>query len=479
MRRSFSSFSSRCIAVGLLAAAVGCTGVSPDERLSRAREAHQAGDLSAAIVDLKVVLQSAPDNVEARLLLGDATMRVGDVATAEKEFARAVELLDADDERAYQARLGLAMAQSSLQQFEAAQASTALLLEARPDDLFARMLAVQSAYALGEDDTARAHLELVLDSRPDDPLAKMLLGLVSVRQGRNDEGERLLEETLALRPDDNSVRLTLARVKALLGKPVESLRTLTPVLESAPDDPVIVQLFESIDFRDDDIADRAVAFADELAAASPDSFVPSLIQARASFVRRDFDTAADFYDLSASMGAGRFAVLGSFLANRARGDSAASLAKLEGWLEANPDDVVVRNILATMHLGGGEQVAAAEQYERMLEQGGRDPAVLNNLAWLYGELGDSRAVGLAREAHRIAPQNGAITDTLGWLLVQQGDHTEGILLLRQAVAQAPQVPAIRQHLATALSEAGQEAEAARVLAEIVPVPGTDVPNPAE
>ncbi|HSN70171.1 MAG TPA: tetratricopeptide repeat protein, partial [Steroidobacteraceae bacterium] len=67
----------------------------------------------------------------------------------------------------------------------------------------------------------------------------------------------------------------------------------------------------------------------------------------------------------------------------------------------------------------------------------------------------------------LAPENGAITDTLAWILVEKGDLRRGIDLLRKAADQAPNVPDIRYHLAAALARDGRAAEARSILAELL------------
>src|SRR6056297_728192 len=81
------------ILFSFLLLAAGC-GLAMDhgERLQRAGQAYEAGEFRAAVIDTKRILQDEPDNREARLLLGRASLRSGDPATAEVELRRAIEL---------------------------------------------------------------------------------------------------------------------------------------------------------------------------------------------------------------------------------------------------------------------------------------------------------------------------------------------------------------------------------------------------
>jgi Tfp pilus assembly protein PilF len=136
-------------------------------------------------------------------------------------------------------------------------------------------------------------------------------------------------------------------------------------------------------------------------------------------------------------------------------------------------------MLAAAYTEQGENDRARDLYEKLIGTAETDsPVILNNLAWLYGEINDPRAIETARQAHQQAPDNGAITDTLGWLLVQAGQHEEGIQMLRLAVQQIPESEEIRYHLATALAAVGQQDEAQRMIERILggggPEPGAIV-----
>jgi tetratricopeptide (TPR) repeat protein len=127
--------------------------------------------------------------------------------------------------------------------------------------------------------------------------------------------------------------------------------------------------------------------------------------------------------------------------------------------------VGVNFALGSIALDAGDQARAAARYESVLAVQPRHPAALNNLAWLYSEKGDPRALDLAQRAYDIAPNNPSIADTLGWLHVQRGAAATGLPLLDQAARGAPQQAEIRYHYAVALAETGDRARAADVLAE--------------
>ena len=133
--------------------------------------------------------------------------------------------------------------------------------------------------------------------------------------------------------------------------------------------------------------------------------------------------------------------------------------RLRNWLAEHPDDLQVRLVHASQLQQRGAAGDAIEQYEALLDQRGRNPVVLNNLAWLYFEKGDERALGFAKEAHDLAPDTPEILDTYGWILAGRGQREQGYELLTKASELAPKNPDISYHLASVLAESGHADQA--------------------
>ena len=82
-----------CAAVWTLFFISACgIALNTEARLARGQQAYDSGDYRAAIIDAKNILQTEPDHIGARLLLGRSSIGVGDIRSAEKELRRALEL---------------------------------------------------------------------------------------------------------------------------------------------------------------------------------------------------------------------------------------------------------------------------------------------------------------------------------------------------------------------------------------------------
>ena len=89
--------------------------------------------------------------------------------------------------------------------------------------------------------------------------------------------------------------------------------------------------------------------------------------------------------------------------------------------------------------------------------------VLNNLAWLYHEDGDERAISLAQKAYELNPENAAVVDTYGWIMLKSGNHQQSVPILEKAHELQPDSEEIALHLAEAYRTVGKSSEAQRIL----------------
>ena len=140
---------------------------------------------------------------------------------------------------------------------------------------------------------------------------------------------------------------------------------------------------------------------------------------------------------------------------------------LEAWLEKHSYDQGVRSILAGSYQENGMLDKAVEHYRQLVESRPKDVAALNNLAWSSHMLGNANAADYAKRAYDLASDNPAVIDTYGWLLVETGKTNRGLVLLQQAVVQAPHIAEIRYHLGVGLYKAGRKAEAKSELKRVL------------
>ena len=137
------------------------------------------------------------------------------------------------------------------------------------------------------------------------------------------------------------------------------------------------------------------------------------------------------------------------------------------WLAAHPDDTATRIYLAGSKLASKQYRAAIEQYQQIVARDAGNLVALNDLAWAYQQDKDGRALATAEQAHKLAPDNPAVLDTLGWICLEQGDVPRATALLRKAATLAPKSAEIQYHLGAALLKSGDKLGARKQLEQLL------------
>ncbi|HQR71465.1 MAG TPA: PEP-CTERM system TPR-repeat protein PrsT [Burkholderiaceae bacterium] len=218
----------------------GCRNSSPEQLLQSARAYQAKGDHRAAIIELKNVIQQQPENGEARILLGESALVLGDPAGAEKEFRRALEykqpaavvapllaraLLDQDKpnkvieefgstrldtpgaEAELRARVGDAYLRT--REFEKARASFDAALAADPGSVRALLGHVRLLALEGDTTQAATLLAKVVEANPKSAEALTLQSAFRMLSGDHDGALASLEAAVAANPTFVNARFEL------------------------------------------------------------------------------------------------------------------------------------------------------------------------------------------------------------------------------------------------------------------------------
>jgi predicted Zn-dependent protease len=119
---------------------------------------------------------------------------------------------------------------------------------------------------------------------------------------------------------------------------------------------------------------------------------------------------------------------------------------LVDWQKNLPNNAQLKLMLADIYISEGVYEKAASLYELIVKQYPNDYVILNNLAWSYFSLGDDRALETAERAYAMNSNDAAVTDTLGWILVEQGDIEKGLGFIKEALEIDPNNKEIQKHL---------------------------------
>ncbi|MGY0641237.1 MAG: XrtA/PEP-CTERM system TPR-repeat protein PrsT [Paraglaciecola chathamensis] len=116
--------------------------------------------------------------------------------------------------------------------------------------------------------------------------------------------------------------------------------------------------------------------------------------------------------------------------------------------------------IAEYYAKNGEQDAASEYYQALLELIPEDFVTLNNYANLAIAQGNtSKAVELAQKALKIQPNSPYAMDTLGWALFHENKYSDALTYIKKAHAELPKNNEVTLHLIELLIATGSKDKA--------------------
>jgi tetratricopeptide (TPR) repeat protein len=269
--------------------------------------------------------------------------------------------------------------------------------------------------------------------RATDGIAEAYLALAAAlhAQDANDFAIVLLRLALDLRPDFTAARLLYADIGDGRKHPEAALRILAPV---AADDPLIavVRLRRAALTEQMGNTEDALSMLDQIGHDYPMRPEPLVMKGDILRGKRRFADAVTAYDAAIAR-----------VPTPKRGDwalfydRAIALERAHMWPRAEAD------------------------FQKALELSPDEPYVLNYLGYSWTEQGRNltKARQMIERAVEQRPNDGSIVDSLGWLLLRQGDVSGAVQQLERAVELDPTDAAVNGHLGDAYWAAGRKLEA--------------------
>lgn len=312
----------------------------------------------------------------------------------------------------------------------------------------------------GKPGQARLRLESALaKDKNNSDLMTALAGLAA-SQGQVALVRTWLERAAQAQPDALAPALRLANFYARHHEAEKALALGQKLLTTHPGNARLVTLVASLQSGSGQ-ADSALDNWTRLAALQPESPDIQLRLAAARAAVNDSEGAAQamnkalrLYRKAVETRPAPQTMQALYSALVQAGKPAEARSRMQAWLSAHAADTASRLYYASSLLALRDYPASTAQFEEVLRQAPGHFIALNNLAWLYQQQRDPRALPLAEQAYQQAPDNPAIIDTLGWLLAEQGKFERALPLLKDAVAKAPKSNEIRYHYGAALAKSG-------------------------
>lgn len=468
----------------------------------------QRREFDQALKAVAVLEKKQPDNPMTYQLRGTALVGKRDIAGARKSFEKALELNAAY----YPAAASLANLDITEQKPDDAKKRFESVLAKDPKNVQALMaLAQLRAKAGGTTEEVAALISKAVTANPTDPTPRLALIGLYLNKKEVKSALAAAQEALAALPeraeildaagraqtaaeDYNQALATYAKLAALKPEsPLAYLRMAEVQVAAKNKEAAMEDLQKALKVKPDSLeaqrgimilqldagrSAEAVAVAKDVQKQRPKEAIGYIFEGDVYAAKKSWGDAATAYRAGLKAAGTNDLAIKLHGALVAGGNNAEADKFAESWLKEHPKDSRFRNYLAEAAMARKDFAGAAKQYRMLLDAQPDDPAVLNNMAWVAGQLKDPKAIEYAEKANKLAPDQPTLMDTLGVLLIERGDTARGLDLLKKAVALAPQASQIRLNYAKALLKSGRRIEAKSELEQLAKL-GDRFPAQAE
>jgi cellulose synthase operon protein C len=416
--------------VALLALA-GCDLFrSADSRVARAERSMAEHRYREALIDLKNALEDEPGHMKGRLRLAAVEMQLGDLAGAEKDLSRAIELGAPPAETAeIHARLQLALGKARELLAEIEAGKTGLEKNA------AALYRGQALVAVRDLPAAIEALQAIPRGDPRWVAARATIAEALAGQGNTDAALSELSAVIAVEPAGYEAWLTRGTVHARLGdfaaaeQDLGEARKHMPADLASGDQARLLASLGEVELALGKV-DAATATQGELARVAPNALVTQVLAARIALARQDYSAATAMLQRAVTMAPNMVTVrflLGAALF--AQGNLGQAEQQLSQVVQSAPENLAARKMLAQVQLKLGHADSALQLLQGA--EGAHDPQL-------------DMLLGVAQ--------------------LQRGQQPSALAYLEKAAAANPTDAKLRLDLAAAYLSAGQPGKSVELLA---------------
>ena len=420
------------------------------------------GDIAAGRAAFEKTLALNPTFFPAAANLAEVAVREKKPELAKKQFMAFLE----KDPKSTEAMTALAQLAAGQRQPAEVTSWLEKAQAVNPEAVPPALLLGQHFAATGAHDKALLLARKLQVANPDNPRVLDLLAKAQLAKGDKEGAVDSYSKMVGLMPKSAPAHLRLASAYAQAQKPGAAEETVKKALAIDPaflDAQIVMTEMLARSGKPDD----AIAMTRQIQKQRPKEPIGFLLEGNLLQSQRKPALAIRPYEQALAVAPTTANLLLLHTAMSAAGKGAEAEARLVKWQKENKPDDTMQMFTAERALAKKEYKEAIVILESVVQQNPENPAALNNLAWSYQQVKDPRALKTAEKAHSLASNAPAILDTLGYLLVEQGNAARGLGYLQKAVQLAPTDSAIRFHLAQGLAKSGDKANARKELEKVI------------
>jgi len=396
----------------------------------------ETGRGAEALGTAEALVETHPDELSGYFALASVHEDAGDRDQVEAVMLRAI-AVSPDDAQLY-ARL--AQLRRAAGDTDGEVIAYRMLLERQPDHLGTLRVLGDLLNKRGDSAAATEVFEQAAEYYPDESLLVKRLVSLDVERNEFEIAQERLEAAIERAPEDWDLVYMLGLVQMERGNQDAAAETLLHI-PTKSESHVEARLRVASMYEKDGAFQESLVLLEELREVQPDK-------------QLDLHTAGI----------------------RAKaGDFAGGMSLVQGYLDLDPKDVAALYQMGIVHELVQKRDEAIVWMRRVLEEDPRNAHALNYIGYSFAERGErlDEAENLIKRALEVAPDDGFITDSLGWVyymrarpLMEDGrdaDAREWIDLALETLSRAARLsggdPVISEHLGDVYLLAGDKSQA--------------------
>ena len=379
------------------------------------RIAQSSGNAALAIDHFKIAAEKAPENIDYRIALAYAAMRIGDVEYALETVTTASELETAQHSAGLQTAWGLAL--QELEDEEAAEEHFRKALDIEPGYATATSALARLMRERGEHAAGIGMLSEALDKDPGNANLRANLAIALLQDGKVKEAEELVVAGLEETPDSQLLKATLARLTAQVPE-ATAPRSEIELAQNHFAEPAVLTPIASVE-------------GEQLVLTTEEEFTAKFLQL---FAQRRYVEALDV---------------------------------AREYAAAFPASATAYNNMAISWAALQRYDRAIEEYQRALElQPGNEAAAINLASIYLAQNEADKAKALLEGFLEVRANHGRALVKLSETEAKLGNEEEAEQLLRKTIGLYPDEPDPRISLARMLTFRDRAPEAIEILSAV-------------
>lgn len=424
------------------------------------------------------ILEKHPDDIKSLITYGKIKQSLKQLDDAKRAY-RQVIARDPDQRDIYLLLGGIYMQEDDL---SAALALYRQLIEQYPESYIGHFFIGRIYARQGKPAAAETEFLKTLELNPNLEEPRFELIKLYQAQGREDKVLALYKEILAMNPNHVRAALGLGYYYQQHGRPDAAASIFASLGKRSLKDPNVIRYLVQ-EYIDNKAYDAVIVILKGMLEGAPESSDLNYVAGVAYDGKGEKQAAIDHFSrvsddskfyLSARVqiafllqdtgqvekgieqisalirkfpeNADLYVYLGSFYEESEVFDRAVEA--LENAIRLEPDNAKAYFRLGVVYDKQGNKTASIAAMKKVIALDPKNANALNYLGYTYADLGRNlkEAERLVREALKLKPEDGYITDSLGWVFYKQGYYESALKYLKKAAEIVPDDPVILEHL---------------------------------